>query len=135
MRKVTIPIVLVFLLKEGNLLGITKHYNINRPKNTKDIQYPYRDQEILTDIGLGILYSFSGGVRIIIGITLLILSLATWPFYLNFHLVLGILTVLYSMGIFNEWLRHGKKEKNDLYILTDGLLFVLASFQFVEYFY
>lgn len=67
MIKATIAIVLVFLLKEGNLLGITKHYNINRPKNTKDIQYPYRDQEILTDIGLGILYSFSGGVGIIRG--------------------------------------------------------------------
>lgn len=70
-----------------------------------------------------------------IGITLLILSLATWPFYLNFHLVLGIVTVLYAIGIFNEWLRHGKKEKNDLYILTAGLLGVLAGFQFVEYFY
>lgn len=36
-----------------------------------------------------------------IGATFLILALTTWPFYLNRHLVLGILTLLYSIQIFN----------------------------------
>lgn len=70
-----------------------------------------------------------------IGATFLILALTTWPFYLNRHLVLGILTLLYSIQIFNEWLRHRKKEEQGLYFLTAGLLFVLAGFQFIEYFF
>lgn len=70
-----------------------------------------------------------------IAATFLILALATWPFYLNRHLVLGILTLLYSIEIFNEWLRHRKKDEHGLYFLTAGLLGVLAGFQFIEYFH
>lgn len=67
MRKATIAIVLVFLLKEGNLLGITKNYNINRPKNTKDIQYPYDNMDIIGDLGWAILYSLGGGYSAVHG--------------------------------------------------------------------
>ncbi len=70
-----------------------------------------------------------------LGATFLILSLTTWPFYLNSHLVLGILTLFYGIGIFNEWLRHRKKDEHGFYFLTAGLLGVLAGFQFAAYYF
>lgn len=56
-----IGIFFALLLTESDLSAITKHYNINRPKNTKDIKYPYNTMDILGDMGWAILYSLGGG--------------------------------------------------------------------------
>lgn len=65
MKKAIIAI--IFLLPQVGLFAVTKHYNINRPKNTKDIEYPNSNKEMLADLGWGILHSFSGGYSAVHG--------------------------------------------------------------------
>lgn len=67
MKKSILAIIFVFLLPNAGLFAITKHYNINRPKNTKDIEYPHDKWDILEDLGMGILYSFSAGIAAVRG--------------------------------------------------------------------
>lgn len=62
MKIAVMAMVLAFLMGEADLFAITKHYNINRPKNTKDIEYPYDTMDMIGDLGWAILYSLGGGV-------------------------------------------------------------------------
>lgn len=68
-RKAIIVIIFVFLLPQSGLFAITKpkHYNINRPKDRKDIEYPHNEWDMLADIGWGILYSLGGGYAAVQG--------------------------------------------------------------------
>lgn len=60
-RKSIITIIFVFLLPQSGIFATTKHYNINRPKDRKDIEYPNNNTDMLADLGWAILYSLSGG--------------------------------------------------------------------------
>lgn len=68
-RKLVITIIFIFLLPKSDLFAITKskHYNINRPKDTKDIQYPHNNWELLEDLGMGVVYSLSAGFAAVHG--------------------------------------------------------------------
>ncbi|MGL4348762.1 MAG: hypothetical protein ACRCSV_04835 [Chlamydiales bacterium] len=67
MKTAIIAIIIVFFLPEGSLFAVTKHFNINRPKNTKDIQYPNSNADMLGDLGWAVLYSLSGGYSAVHG--------------------------------------------------------------------
>lgn len=68
-QKLVLAIAFVFLLPKSHLFAITKpkHYNINRPKDTKDIQYPHDNWDLLEDLGMGIVYSLSAGFAAVRG--------------------------------------------------------------------
>lgn len=66
---------------------------------------------------------------------LVIPSLKEWPLYLNGHLCFGLLSFLYGIGMFNEWLRQRKKkEQRDFYFFTAMLLVLLSGHQLATYF-
>lgn len=70
-----------------------------------------------------------------LGLLMFTLALTKWPVYLNDHLCFGIVTCLYAIGMFYEWLRQRKqKEERGFYFFTAILLGLLSGLQFIEYF-
>lgn len=67
MKKTIIVITVIFLLPQSGLLAVNKHYNINRPKNTKNLHSLNSNEEILADLGWGVLYSLRGGYSAVHG--------------------------------------------------------------------
>jgi len=65
-----------------------------------------------------------------VGCTILILTCTRWPFYLNYHLSFGILTILYAVGMFYE----SARAKRGFYFLTGVIILILSGFQFASYF-